>query len=181
MLIDGRHSCFLLVDVQERLCPVMDDPRRVIVNCQRLLKGAALLDVPVLATEQYPKGIGPTMADLRPLLPEDAVVQKMSFSAAGEAHFLERLGTLGRRQVVVAGTEAHVCVMQTCLGLKAEGYDVFMVADASSSRHTADEDAAHARMAAAGIGVVTTEMVLFEWLGRADHEQFRTVHKTLIR
>lgn len=181
MLIDGRRACFLMVDVQERLCPAMDDPRRVIVNCQRLLKAAALLDIPALATEQYPQGIGPTMADLRPLLAEGATLQKMSFSAAADAGVMERLEAFDRPQVVVAGTEAHVCVMQTALGLKAAGYDVFMVADASSSRHTADETAAHARMAAAGIGVVTTEMVVFEWLGRADHDQFRTIHKTLIR
>lgn len=181
MLINGDRACFVLVDVQERLCPAMDDPRRVIVNNQRLLKGAALLDVPVLATEQYPQGIGHTMADLRPLLPDGAVVEKMSFSAAGEAAFMDRLKGLGRDQVIVAGTEAHVCVQQTVLGLKAAGWDVFVVADACSSRHPVDEAASMARMAAAGVGVVTTEMVLFEWLGRADHPQFRTIHQTLIK
>jgi len=181
MLINGQRACFVLIDVQERLCPVMGDPRRVIVNGQRLLRAADKLAVPVLATEQYPQGIGPTMADLRPLLPDGAVVEKMSFSAAGEAHFLTRLRALERPQVVLAGIEAHVCVTQTALGLKAEGFDVFVVADACSSRRPADEAAAMARLAAAGAGVVTTEMVLFEWMVRADHPLFRDVLQTLIK
>ncbi len=181
MLIDGQNACFLLIDVQERLCPVMADPRRVIVNGQRLLRGAALLDVPVLATEQNPGGIGPTMADLRPLLPADATLEKMSFSAAGEPAILDRLRAFGRRQVVISGIEAHVCVTQTALGLLAAGFEVFVVADACSSRHAADETAAMARLTANGVGVVTTEAVLFEWMGRADHPRFRDVLQTLIK
>jgi nicotinamidase-related amidase len=181
MLIDGNRSWFVMIDVQERLCPVMNDPRRVIVNCQRLLKGAALLDVPVLATEQYPRGLGPTMADLRPLLAEGAVIEKTCFSAAAEPAVIERLRGMPRPQVVVAGIEAHVCVAQTALGLSDQGFAVAVVGDACSSRHPPDEAAALARLAAAGIAVVTTEMVLFEWLGRADHPCFKTVQQTLIR
>lgn len=169
------RSALVIIDVQERLCPAMNDPRRVLHNGARLVKGAQHIGVPVLATEQYPQGIGPTMFDLRSLLPDDAVIQKMTFSAAREPALLERLRSLDVSQVVVMGTEAHVCVQQTCLELAELGWEVFVVADACSSRKVSDQDAAYARMAANGCSVVTTEMVLFEWLGEAGTPLFKDV------
>lgn len=169
------RSVLVIIDVQERLCPAMDDPRRVLHNGARLIKGALRLTVPVVATEQYPQGIGETMFDLRDLLPDGAVVQKMTFSAAREPAFIARLEELGARQVVIMGTEAHVCVQQTALELAEHGWEVFCVTDACSSRDVANQNAAYARMAAKGVSLVTTEMVLFEWLGEAGTQAFKDV------
>lgn len=181
MLITAERSSLLIVDVQEKLCPVMDDPRIVLHNGSRLLRGAARLGVPVTVTEQYPEGIGPTMIDLRDLTAPENVVHKRTFSSAADEGIVARLRQMGRPQVVVAGIEAHVCVLQTAIGFRELGYEVYVVRDACSSRRVADRDAAFARMAAAGVSVVTTEMVLFEWVGDSRHEAFREISKTLIK
>lgn len=176
MLMRAETSALIVIDVQERLCPVMDDPRRVLFNGARLLKGAALLDVPVLCTEQYPKGLGPTMIDLRALLPEGAVIEKTRFGAWDEAPFRERWRALDRSQAVICGTEAHICVLQTALGLRAAGVEVFVVTDACGSRRPESEVAALTRLSAVGCHPVTTEMALFEWLGGKAHPSFKDIN-----
>jgi nicotinamidase-related amidase len=181
MIIERESSSLIIVDVQERLCPVMDDPRRVIYNSCRLLRGAALLEVPVTVTEQYPKGIGPTMADLRPYYDPAVTIEKITFSCTAEPTFTARMDSLNRRQAVVAGIESHVCVLQTCLGLLAAGIEVFVVEDACSSRHPSDLLRAMDRLSAAGAAIVSTEMVLFEWLARGDDPQFRTILQQLLK
>lgn len=175
MLMHAARSVLVVVDIQERLCPVMDDPRRVLFNAARLLKGASLMDVPVLCTEQYPKGLGPTMIDVRELLPEGAVIEKTSFGSMGERAFREALARTGRDQVVLLGTEAHVCVLQTALGLREAGIDVFMVADACGSRRPESERAGLERARDAGCAIVTTEMVLFEWVADKTDPRFREI------
>ncbi len=181
MIIERDTSSLIIVDVQEKLCPVMDDPRRVIYNSSRLLRAAALLDVPVTVTEQYSKGIGHTMADLRPYYDPSVVIEKITFACTKEPTFTQRMTTLNRPQAVVAGIESHVCVLQTCLGLLAAGTEVFVVEDACSSRHPSDIALAMDRLRTAGAAVVSTEMVLFEWLGRGDDPQFRTILQQLLK
>lgn len=176
MLMHAARSALVVIDVQERLCPVMEDPRRVLYNGARLLQGAGLLDVPVLCTEQYPKGLGPTMIDLRTLLPEGAVIEKTAFGSMGEAGFRHALSGLGRSQIVLCGIEAHVCVLQTALGLREAGFEVFVVADACGSRHADNARAGLDRMAQAGCSIVTTEMVLFEWLADKANPAFRDIN-----
>ena len=175
MLIDAARSSLLMVDIQERLAPVMHDPRSVLYNGALLVKAARRLEVPVLCSEQYPKGLGPTMVDVREVLPEGATLEKSEFSCAANPGLLQALRDTGREQVVVAGIEAHVCVLQTCLGLTREGFEVFVVRDACSSRREANAEAAFARMAANGVSVVTLEMALFEWLGRAGTDAFKEI------
>ncbi|HXP95935.1 MAG TPA: isochorismatase family protein, partial [Telmatospirillum sp.] len=109
MLMRAENSSLLIVDVQERLAPVMSDPRRVISGCALLMRAARRLEVPVIASEQYPKGIGPTVFDLREWLPPEGAVEKLHFSCADEPVILDRLAGTGRRQVVLAGIEAHIC------------------------------------------------------------------------
>lgn len=179
MLMNAARDVLLMVDVQEKLAPVMDDPRRVLVNGQRLIKGAGLVGVPVLISEQYPKGLGPTMVDLRELAPTDAFVEKTTFSCAGEPTILRRLEALGRPGVVIAGIEAHVCVTQTALDLHRMGYATRVVRDAVSARQPASETAALERLARAGVDLVTVEMVLFEWLGDARHPAFKEMQKLI--
>jgi nicotinamidase-related amidase len=131
--------------------------------------------VPVFASEHCPDRIGPIVPALRALVGGDAIVSKVHFSCADEAGCLARFNALGRRQVVIAGIEAHVCVMQTALGLRERGYEPFLVADAVGSQRAEDRAAGLQRLAAAGCSSATTEMAIFEWLHRADDARFREV------
>jgi nicotinamidase-related amidase len=175
-----RDDCqFLLVDVQENLAPVMADPRPVYRNCALLLRAAARLELPVIASEQYPKGLGRTVGELAELLPEGAAMEKMHFSCAFEEAIAARIAGNRRNHVVIAGIEAHVCVLQSALGFKEKGYEVSVVADACSSRVVANHQAAMARMAAAGVQAVTTEMAVFEWLNVAGTPEFKDMIKLI--
>ena len=173
MLIAPEKSSLLVVDVQGKLLAAMDGPQLLVANCAILLQGAARLAVPVLASEQYPKGLGPTVPELATLIPAGAVVEKTHFSCADVPAYLERLGRMGREQAIITGIEAHVCVLQTALGLAGRGYRCFVVADAVSARTPQNRAAALQRLRDEGINVVTTEMVLFEWLGRAGTPEFK--------
>lgn len=175
MLIKAQDSALLIVDVQERLAPVMADPRSVIYGCARMVTIANRLGVPVLVSEQYPAGLGPSVPDLRVLLPDEAFVTKNHFSGAAEPALLDRIKSLGRRQIVIAGIEAHVCVLQTALGLKAEGFDVYVAEDICSSRVQSNARNAYVRMRQAGVATVVSESVAFEWLGCAGTPEFKDV------
>jgi nicotinamidase-related amidase len=176
VLASADDAVLLLVDLQERLMPVIHDAEVVVARAVRLAEAAQLLDVPVNATEQNPAGLGRTVAPLAayPRL----VVSKTAFSAVAAPGFPTLLPD-GAGQIVVAGCEAHVCVLQTVLGLLASGHRVLLVADAIGSRDPADRAAAIDRARQHGAEIVTSEMVLFEWLRDARHPKFREVQKLL--
>lgn len=173
MLLTADQSFLAIIDVQERLLPVMADPRQVLWGCAILMRAASRLGVPPVVTEQYPKGLGPTQADLKPLVPEGALFTKMRFASTGEPGFLDKIGAFNRKQAVVAGIESHICVTQTALGLQEAGYDVFVVIDACSSRQRASVEAAANRLSHNGVALITVEMALFEWLGTAQSVEFK--------
>jgi len=173
MLIDRTHSFLLVVDVQERLAPAVHENARIVGAVARLVEYAALFDVPALVTEHMPAGIGRTVAAVGDNLSAGAVVEKSCFAATAEPEIADRIRDLGRNQVVICGMEAHVCVLQTALGLRGLGVSVFAVADAVGSRRPSDSDAALQRMRDEGCRVVTSEMVAFEWAQRGDHPRFR--------
>lgn len=175
MFIDRRQSLLLIVDIQERLAPAIHQSGPLIASNALLLDAAGRLGVPVAASEQYVRGLGPTVAALQPLPADAWRFEKIHFSCTREPGFLERLAQYGRRQVLVTGTETHVCVLQTVLGLLDAGYTVFLIEDATSSRTPENRAAAIARMRDAGARIVTTEMVLFEWLERAGTDEFRAL------
>lgn len=182
MLISKTNSCLLIIDVQERLAPVMSDPRRVIDGCSRLLRGAGILNVPVIITEQYPKGLGPSLFDIRDAAPESAVYfEKTSLSAVQEEGFMEKLKAFGKKQVVIAGIEEHICVLQTAVELKEAGFDVFVVTDASGCRIPENEKIALERLKQEGIFLAGIENVLFEWLRKAGSPEFKDVQNRLIK
>ncbi len=169
LTLDQRSSTLLVVDLQARLMPAIEGAAAVLANAKRLVEAARLLEVPVLATEQNPGGLGPTVPDLAPA--PAAVVPKMTFDAVRSAGFLDRLAA--GHAAVVAGCEAHVCVLQTVLGLRAAGRAVYVVRDAVGARRPESKATALERMARHGAEIVTTEMVIFEWLGTAEHPRFR--------
>jgi|APTNR8051073442_1049403.scaffolds.fasta_scaffold06694_2 nicotinamidase-related amidase len=173
MLINAHTSSLLIVDIQERLAPHVMAHNALIGNAQTLLKAARRLDVPTLVSEQYPRGLGHTVEDLAPLIDGARTLEKMHFSCLGDATYAEAFHKLGRAQAVIAGMEAHVCVLQTVGDLLRTGTDVFVVADAVSSRTEENYRSGIERMRAMGAEIVTTEMVLFEWLGRAGTPEFK--------
>lgn len=180
MLMDRERSALLVVDIQERLLPHIHDWQRVLDTAQWLIRLARRLRVPVMATEQYPKGLGHTHADLLALLPGDAVGEKLHFSCVG-ANCLRDLDGAEAPQLVVCGIESHVCVLQTVLDLAADGREVFVVAEGVSSRRPQDRELALARMRGHGIDIVSREMVAFEWLKKAGNEEFRAISTEFVR
>lgn len=180
MLIDPRHALLLLVDLQERLMPAMHEPRPVVANSLILLAAAGRLGIPAVVTEQYPQGLGPTVPEIAQRLPSrEAVYAKLTFSAAADPATMARLRQSRRQQVVLAGVEAHVCVTQTAIGLLQAGYHPFVVADATTSRKPQSVQLALERLRQNGVSIVSTEMVLFEWLGRAGTEEFREISRLI--
>jgi nicotinamidase-related amidase len=180
MLIEADHSLLLLIDLQERLAPAIQDIDTVLRHNLWLVAVAQRLAVPVGATVQYPSGLGPMVPELGASIPPERVVEKIHFSAVADG-CLERLPEFSRRQIVLTGTEAHVCVLQTALGLRALGKEVFVVAEAVGSRHASDKELALARLRQAGCGIVSREMVAFEWLHKAGTDQFRQISREFLR
>lgn len=174
MLINVDQSCLLLIDVQERLMSGIHESEQLTDNCRWMMKVAQLLNVPVMASEQYPRGLGHTVSALRELVADDQVKEKLSFSCADDSDCLSMINQQSREQVIIIGMEAHVCVLQTAMRLVEEGKQVFVVADAISSRSPQDIELAIERMRAAGVHIVSREMVGFEWLRGSDAEQFKT-------
>ena len=170
LTIDRASSTLLVVDFQSRLMPAIEDGAAAVANARRLLSAAEIFAVPVLFTEQNSGGLGATLPELADR-PTAAIANKMSFDACRGAGFLDRLGP--RPQVVVAGCETHVCVLQTVLGLANAGRRVYLVRDAVGSRRAESKQTAIQRMRHHGVEIVTTEMVIFEWLGSAEHPRFR--------
>jgi nicotinamidase-related amidase len=176
VLLTAEGAVLLLIDLQQRLMPAIHDNDAVIARAVRLAEAARLLDVPVRATEQNPAGLGPTVPPLAAY--PHAVLPKTTFSAVQDPGFAALLPA-GASDIIVAGCEAHVCVLQTVLGLLAAGRRVAVAADAIGSRDPADRAAGIERARQHGAEIVTTEMVLFEWLRDAKHPKFREVQKLL--
>ncbi|MEZ5863219.1 MAG: isochorismatase family protein [Geminicoccaceae bacterium] len=174
-MLRRNESLLLIVDVQAGLARAVHDAAASIARLGLLLRAAAVLDVPVIVSEQYPKGLGPTDPRLLPLPDGTTVLPKLAFSCWREPELRAALEQAGRRQIVVAGMETHVCVLQTALDLQDAGFAVHLAADASGSRREADRALAHARLRDRGIAVVGVEMVVFEWLERAAGPAFKTL------
>ena len=180
LLIRAERSMLLAVDLQQRLVPAIDDGEGVVRRTAWLVRAAQKIGVPVAATEQYPQGLGPTATLLADLLPAGSIGTKVHFSCA-EADCLGTLPGANRPQVVIAGVEAHVCVLQTALGLVGQDRQVFVVEDATGSRRAADKALALERMRQHGVTIVSKEMVVFEWLARAGTPLFRDVSREFLR
>lgn len=180
MLMDRETATLLIVDVQSRLAPAIHDGERFVANCVWLAEVARRLDVPVVVTEHCRDKLGDTVDAVKAAAVGARYVGKTWFSAQSDG-CLHGTAVESRRQVVVCGAEAHVCVQQTALELRWAGKEVFVVADASASRDPANRDLAFARMRAHGIEIVSREMVAFEWLRRAGTETFRAISRDFLR
>lgn len=175
-LLAAADSQLVIVDIQERLAPAIHDGAAALKATLLMVAAAKRLGVPITVTEQYPKGLGPSVAELSTALPNDAaVLPKMHFSAMRETDVAAHLAHHGRRSVIVCGMEAHVCVLQTALDARRAGYDVYLAADAVGSRVPFSVETALRRMERAGIHMVTSEMVAFEWMERAGTDDFKAI------
>ncbi len=177
MLMNREELCFVLVDVQEKLIGAIHHHQQVVDNCHWLMQLADELSIPVLISEQYPQGLGETTEPLAMFKKHHLVAEKTAFSCAQDSQCLTKIASLNRKQVVLMGIEAHVCVLQTAFDLKKKGYVVFVVADAIGSRHEKDYKIALKRYQQNDIALVTKEMVFFECLRDAKNPQFKELSK----
>lgn len=183
MLTHAEQSILVLIDIQERLAAAMPAGvrQRVIDQVGVLLTAANTLELPMMVTEQYPKGLGVTEPALKSQLAADVQpIEKTCFSCAKSPEFMAMLEKTQRKHVILTGMETHICVLQTALELQAAGYQVFVVEDAVSSRAKANQYNALYRMRQAGVIISTVESVLFEWLGDARHQHFKAIAKLIV-
>jgi nicotinamidase-related amidase len=174
-MLTVTDSVLLVIDVQEKLFRVMYQKEQLDDNLQRLIKGIKVLEIPVLVTEQYPQGLGPTIPEIAQLLAGVKPYPKVNFSCCGDEAFLQAFKRLGRKQALIAGIESHVCVYQTASDLIAAGYEVYVVSDAVSSRTEQNRDTGLKMMIQLGAKLTSTEAVLFELLKMAKGDKFKAI------
>ena len=174
-----EHSLLLVIDIQEAMLKVIQDWVVVTRRVNQLIRAAELLDIPVVLTEQYPRGLGRTIPQIMENLRSPRVFEKEHFSACQEEGFTEALRALGRQLVILVGMEAHVCVLQTGLDLLQAGFQVQVASDAVSSRAAFNRDTGIQLLRQAGAVVTSAEIVMFQWIHRSNTEEFRKVHPIL--
>ena len=170
-----EESLLLIIDFQQELLKVMDSWEKIARKVSQLIQAADILEVPVLVTEQYKKGLGETHSELIREIKSPVVFQKEYFSACLEKDFLAAVHSFHRNKIVVVGMETHVCVLQTCLDLIKSGFNVHVVADAVASRVNENRDVAIDLLRQAGALVSSTEIVIFQWACRANTDEFRRI------
>lgn len=174
-LMSVGDTALLVVDIQEKLVPAIGDHERVVFNTRRLIDGANVLGIPVIATEQYPKGLGPTVSPLAERL--GTIPSKLTFSSSGCPEIFTKLQDKGIHKILVTGIETHVCVQQTVLDLLNDGWRVYLAVDATGSRHPLDRETALRRMDSSGAVLTTTEAALFEWCQVAGTPEFKEISR----
>jgi nicotinamidase-related amidase len=174
-LLDTSDTLLLVIDVQERFRPVMKGFDSMVAGCIRLIKTFQALDLPIVVTEQYPKGLGATVSELKDVLSELQPLEKTVFSSYGCPGVPEQIVHTKARKILVCGIESHVCVHQTVHDLLAAGYRVHVAVDAVESRHAQNRDLALGRMEQSGAILTTTETAAFELMADAKHEKFKEI------
>ncbi|MDM7999811.1 MAG: hydrolase [Dehalococcoidia bacterium] len=176
-MLEADKCALVVIDIQGKLAQLMYQKEALFDNAQKLIKGIQVLNIPIIVTEQYPKGLGPTVPEIAALFPGFRPLAKVAFSCCGDEGFQRELLALDRRQILVCGIEAHVCVYQTTLELLAAGYEVQVVADAVSSRTAENREIALQRMRDEGAAITSVEMALFELMKVAEGPQFKEISK----
>ncbi len=176
-IFQRENSALLVIDIQEKLLPVIYESERVVDNAVKLINGFKILNLPIYFTEQYPKGLGTTETRIKSALEERSAIHKMSFSCFGAGNLFEELKSKNIQQVVVCGIESHVCVMQTALDLIANDFQVQIASDAISSRRKFDYEIALERMRANCAEITLTESILFEILNICGTDEFKAISK----
>jgi nicotinamidase-related amidase len=178
-MLTVENTCLIVIDIQEKLLPVMQESDQVVKNTSVLIQAAKSLNVPVLWCQQVPKALGLTVGELSPFLDGVEPINKSSFSCCGDETFMHKIDQLKLQTVILCGIESHVCVFQTAMDLIQHGLYVHVVADATSSRTSENKDLGISRMAKEGAVITSTEMLLFELLRDANHPKFRQLAKLI--
>lgn len=177
-LLKKETTALLVIDIQERLMPVVKNSEQVIANVNCLIKGSEVLHIPMVVTEQYPKGLGNTCKEIE--LPEDAnIIEKMCFSCIQSDDVLKQLKALKVKSLILCGVESHICVFKTALEALEKGYEVHVVADAVSSRTSENKKIALNRLRQAGAFIVSTEMILFQLIDEAGTDEFKAISRLI--
>lgn len=174
-MICREDSLLLIIDVQDRLFPVMNEREKLLKSLMALIQGITVFKMPILIAEQYPQGLGHTIEDVQKMLPQVATFEKITFSCCEDTALYDAVKATGKKKIIIAGTETHVCVYQTCMDLLAQGYEVYLVADAIASRTPGNKQIALNLMHDAGAKITSTEIVLFEILRKAQGEEFKQI------
>ncbi len=179
-LCDSSDSVLVVIDIQQRLAAAMPEKilNKVVENTQLLLRSAELLNVPVIVSEQYPKGLGPTVNTLE-MTDDCHLIEKTCFACTANHHFNDKLKKLNKTQLILTGMEAHICVTQTAIDLLNKNYQVFIASDAVCSRKNSHYKNALQRLQHSGATITNSESIAFEWLRDARHEQFKAVSKLI--
>ncbi len=172
--INADDSCVVVIDIQQKLAKIVKDDN-ILKNSRIIAKSADLLNIPVIVSEQYPSGLGKTIDSVSEVLHNAFYIEKTDFSLFSDIAFQNHLKSINKKQVILFGIETHICVLQTAFDLLTAGYEVFIVEDASDSRKESNKNAALIRLSHAGAQIVTTEMVVFEWLKNSKHHNFKEI------
>ena len=177
--LESSDSLLLIVDIQDKLAAVMKERAKVVKNNLLLIEVSKMLKIPVVVTEQYPKGLGRTVPEIRAVLSEYRPVEKMTFNCCSEPAFLSEIKKSNRKKIIITGMETHICVLQTTTGLLRDGFIPHVVQDAACSRTKENWKTGTEFMRDAGAAVTCTETVLFQLLGVAGTEEFRAVSRLI--
>ena len=179
-MLKADESLLLIIDIQDKLVRACAHSESIVKKSAIIGEAARILSIPAVVTEQYPQGLGETVEPLKSALGNSAhYVEKTSFSALREDGFKEKLASLGKKQIILCGIETHICVYQTCAELLAEGYEVYVAKDVTSSRHEYEYNTGLGLMKSDGAKLTCVETVLFEWLGTSKHPNFKEVQKLI--
>lgn len=177
--LDKAKCALLIIDIQEKLAAVMKAGDTVVNNCLHLIELSRMLSIPIVVTEQYPKGLGQTVEGIRNVLPVYKPVEKLTFSCYDEPAFLKEVESLNKKKIILTGMETHICVLQTCIGLLRNGFDVHLIRDAVCSRTKENWKTGVEFMRDAGAVITSTETVLFQLLNIAGTEEFKAISKRI--
>jgi nicotinamidase-related amidase len=178
-ILNKDNSVLVIVDIQDKLAVVMEQKEKVTKNCLHIIETAKLLGIPMILTEQYPKGLGQTISGIKEALPEYNPLEKVTFDCCKGDGFLQKIASLRKTHIILTGMETHVCVLQTCLGLMGKGYFVHLVSDAVCSRKKDDFKTGRKMMRDAGAVLTCTETVLFQLLEKAGTPEFKAISKRI--
>jgi nicotinamidase-related amidase len=178
-MLNKDNTVLVIIDIQSKLWNVMHEKEALLENAQKLVKGVQILGIPIILTEQNPKGLGPTVPELAQAMPEVKPLSKMEFSCCRNREFQQALDNLTRRQILICGIESHICVYQTALALLSSKYEVQVVADVVSSRSARNREIALSRLQSEGAKLTVSEMALYELLGTAEGPQFKEMLKVI--
>jgi nicotinamidase-related amidase len=174
-MLKAENAVLVIIDIQEKLARIMNDLERTVKNMQTLIRGIQVFNIPIVVTEQYPHGLGPTIPEIAELLPEIKPIPKVHFSCCDNEDFTRALKATGRKQVLLSGIECHVCVYQTAIDLLKANYEVYAVSDTITTRIPENKPIGLNLMSSSGAVITSSETVLFELLKIAKGEQFKAI------